>query len=125
MNPTSLRTEPLPYISTYTHTQDAQAHTHPPTHRDTLLSEPSRATWALPPPQKGPNPVSVCFFLKMENHESPGEEGQEELRAGWWGLGACWVTWEKLQPLWTMGPSCPRCLLGLLEVQAGGLGQAC
>lgn len=53
------------------------------------------------------------------------EWGQEELRdgggGGWWGHGACWVTWEQLQILWAMGPICPRCLPGLLEDQAGSV----
>lgn len=62
---------------------------------------------------------SVCFFLKMENHESLG--GGRARGAGRWGQGACWVTWEQLQPLWTMGPSCSRHLPGLLEGQAEGV----
>lgn len=72
----------------------------------------------------GPNLVSVCSFLKMESHESPGERGGE---AEGWRVEARGLLGQlgKLQPFWAVGTFCPRHQPGLLEGQAGVLGQAC
>lgn len=50
---------------------------------------------------------SVCSFLKMENHDSPGRgEGWRSLRRG--GQGTCWVIWAQFQLHSTLWPPLPQ-----------------